>query len=66
MQRMLTLPAVGRAAEGWYNAGYIFPLGFQSRVHFRSSARPASCAHGFCSDCGLSICYALFSVFCMI
>ena len=25
------------AAPGWHNAGYIFPLGFRSRVSFRSS-----------------------------
>lgn len=33
-------PVASRAVEGWYNAGYIFPLNFKSRVHFRSSARP--------------------------
>lgn len=26
-----------RAEEGWYNHGYIFPDGFQSKVNFRSS-----------------------------
>ncbi|KAK9807622.1 hypothetical protein WJX72_004551 [[Myrmecia] bisecta] len=26
-----------RAEKGWYNAGYIFPEGFKSRINFRSS-----------------------------
>jgi hypothetical protein len=26
------------AAPGWYNAGYIFPLGFRSRLLFRCAA----------------------------
>ncbi|KAK9839324.1 hypothetical protein WJX81_008143 [Elliptochloris bilobata] len=35
-----------RAVAGWYNAGYIFPLGFKSRVHFRSSVvLDAICVH---------------------
>ena len=29
--------AACRAADGWYNQGYIFPEGFESRVNFRSS-----------------------------
>lgn len=29
--------SVHRAEEGWYNHGYIFPEGFQSKVNFRSS-----------------------------
>lgn len=28
-----------RAEAGWYNAGYIFPAAFQSRVNFRSSVQ---------------------------
>lgn len=28
-----------RAEAGWYNAGYIFPEGFASRVNFRSSVQ---------------------------
>ena len=28
-----------RAENGWYNAGYIFPDGFASRVNFRSSVQ---------------------------
>ena len=35
-----------RADKGWFNAGYIFPEGFLSRVHFRSSvALEALCVH---------------------
>ena len=26
-----------RAEKNWYNSGYIFPEGFKSHVHFRSS-----------------------------
>ena len=35
-----------RAQREWFNAGYIFPEGFASRVQFRSSvALGATCAH---------------------
>ncbi|KAL4855620.1 putative lysine-specific demethylase JMJ16 [Chlorella vulgaris] len=35
-----------RAEKGWYNAGYIFPQGFQSRTLFRSSvAIDQLCVH---------------------
>ena len=35
-----------RAEEGWYNLGYIFPVGFQSHVNFRSSvALDQLCIH---------------------
>ncbi|KAK9803111.1 hypothetical protein WJX73_005483 [Symbiochloris irregularis] len=35
-----------RAGPGWFNTGYIFPEGFESRVHFRSSvALDQLCVH---------------------
>ncbi len=35
-----------RAQREWFNAGYIFPEGFASRVQFRSSvALGSTCAH---------------------
>lgn len=37
---------MSRVAKGWYNAGYIFPLGFKSKTHFRSSIDlDAMCVH---------------------
>lgn len=37
---------MGRKAPGWYNPGYIFPEGFESRVSFRSSvALDQLCVH---------------------
>ncbi len=35
-----------RVQREWFNAGYIFPEGFASRVQFRSSvALSSTCAH---------------------
>jgi hypothetical protein len=43
-------------AKDWFNAGYIFPQGFKSRLLFRY-VQPAGCmrlaAHHVCSGWGL-------------
>lgn len=41
-----------RAEKGWYNAGYIFPEGFQSRTLFRSRC---ACASGLAALAGLQL-----------
>lgn len=46
-----------RASKDWFNAGYIFPDGFVSRVNFRSSVSlGALCVHE-CSVVGIGGCH---------
>lgn len=40
------------ASKGWFNAGYIFPMGFRSRVLFRSSVDLAALTVHDCAIAG--------------
>ena len=48
----LLTPGTLRTTKGWFNSGYIFPDGFASLTHFRSSVNPAAVVGHTCRIIG--------------